>query len=241
MKSYTIYNKSEKIIRIRKILKQRRKSYDPFDNYAIIKKINNVKEFYETNKKLKTIGRNKLFNGSFPLLNIISNRKSLNHSDSLIQSILSEQDSSKSEINNLITNKIYNKPIKIYKGIIKKLPSIKLNQSLKEQHKSYIKKINETILIKPIKKLKLERNNSDISLSKELSLFYRKLKENYKKNNLKIHMINIKNQEHIKNKSEIGNYIINANKIRKKDDFLNLIRKDASTLKFNKLIKLNLI
>jgi hypothetical protein len=112
MKSYTIYNKSEKIIRIRKILKQRRKSYDPFDNYAIIKKINNVKEFYETNKKLKTIGRNRLFNGSFPLLNIISNRKSLNHSDSLIQSILSEQDLSKSEIKNLITNKIYNKPIK---------------------------------------------------------------------------------------------------------------------------------
>ena len=103
MKSYTTYNKSEKIIRIRKILKQRRKSYDPFDNYAIIKKINNVKEFYETNKKLKTIGRNKLFNGSFPLLNIISNRKSLNHSDSLIQSILSVQDLSKSEIINLIT------------------------------------------------------------------------------------------------------------------------------------------
>ena len=100
---------------------------------------------------------------------------------------------------------------------------------MKEQHKSYIKKINETILIKPIKKLKLERNNSDISLSKELSLFYRKLKENYKKNNLKIHMINIKNQEHIKNKSEIGNYIINANKIKKKDEFLNLIRKDIST------------
>ncbi len=29
-------------------------------------------------------------------------------------------------------------------------------------------------------------------------------------------MINRKNQEHIKNKSEIGNYIINVNKIRKK-------------------------
>ena len=50
-KSYTIYNKSEKIIRIRKTFKQRRKNYDPFDNYAIIKKINNEKEFYETNKK----------------------------------------------------------------------------------------------------------------------------------------------------------------------------------------------
>ena len=137
MKSYTVYNKSEKIIRIRKILKQRRKSYDPFDNYAIIKKINNVKEFYETNKKLKTIGRNRLFNGSFPLLNIISNRKSLNHSDSLIQSILSEQDLWKSEIINLITNKIYNKPIK---GIIKKLLSIKLYQSLKENIKVILKK-----------------------------------------------------------------------------------------------------
>ena len=29
-------------------------------------------------------------------------------------------------------------------------------------------------------------------------------------------MINRKNQEHIKTKSEIGNYIINVNKIRKK-------------------------
>ncbi len=55
-------NKSEKIIRIRKILNQRRKSYKPFDNYVIIKKINNLKEFYETNKQLKTIGRNRLFN-----------------------------------------------------------------------------------------------------------------------------------------------------------------------------------
>ena len=54
-------------------------------------------------------------------------------------------------------------------------------------------------------------------------------------------MINIKNQEHIKNKSEMLNYIINPNKKRKKDDFLNLIRKDASILKLNKLIKLNLI
>ncbi len=35
--------------------------------------------------------------------------------------------------------------------------------------------------------------------------------------------------------------MINANKLRKKDEFLNLIRKDSSTLKYNKLIKLNLI
>ncbi len=35
--------------------------------------------------------------------------------------------------------------------------------------------------IKPIKKLKLERNDSDISLSKEFSLFYRKLKGKLKK------------------------------------------------------------
>ncbi len=98
MKSYTIYNKSEKIIRIRKILKTKKKKLWSFDNYAIIKKINEEKEFYETNKKLKAIGRNRLFNGSFPLLNKISNRKSLNHSDSSIQSLLSEQDLSKSEI-----------------------------------------------------------------------------------------------------------------------------------------------
>ena len=51
VKIYTIYNKSEKIIRIRKTFKQRRKNYDSFDNYEIIKKMNNVKEFYETNKK----------------------------------------------------------------------------------------------------------------------------------------------------------------------------------------------
>ncbi len=38
-------------------------------------------------------------------------------------------------------------------------------------------------------------------------------------------MIIRKNQEYIKNKSEIRNYIINANKIRKKDEFLNLKEK----------------
>lgn len=52
-------------------------------------------------------------------------------------------------------------------------------------------------------------------------------------------MINIKNQQNIKNKNGIGNYILNAYKIRKKDNFLELIRSDTSKLRFNNFLKIH--
>ena len=225
---------SDKAIFISRILKQKRKLI-AYDGMATNRKKIDVNDCLP-NEKLKRKGRNKLFDeSSFPLLNILSNRNALNNSNLLIKNMLSEQDLPKSE-ENIISSRSYKKPI----IKIKKLPFIiNYNRNpLKEKEKKYLKRVNESVSIISLNKRFNEKNNSDIPLSKQLSLIYKKMKDNYKKKHLKNYLINITNQDNIKSKNEINNYVLNAYKIKRKDNFLDLIRNDTSKLKYDHKLKL---
>ena len=69
-------------------------------------------------------------------------------------------------------------------------------------------------------------------------MIYKKTKESYKKENLKNYLINVTNQDNIKSKNEIDNYVLHAYKFKRKDDFLDLIRNDTSKLKYDNKLKL---
>ena len=234
-KSITIDpNSSEKAMFISRILKQKRKLI-PYDGMAANRKKIDVNDCLP-NEKLKRKGRNKLFDEpSFPLLNILSNRNALNNSSLLMKNMLSEQNLPKSE-ENTITSKSYKNPI----IKMKKLPFIiNYNRNpLYEKEKKYLKRVNESVSIISLNKRFNKKNNSDIPLSKQLSLIYKKMKDNYKKKHLKNYLINITNQDNIKSKNEINNYVLNAYKIKRKDDFLDLIRNDTSKLKYDHKLKL---
>ena len=219
--------KSDKAMFISRILKQKRKLI-AYDGMATNRKKIDVNDCLP-NEKLKRKGRNKLFDEpSFPLLNILSNRKALNNSNLLIKNMLSEQDLPKSE-ENIISSRSYKKPI----IQIKKLPFIiNYNRNpLYEKEKKYLKRVNESVSIIPFNKKIIDKNISEMSLSKQLSMIY-------KKKHLKNYLINITNQDNIKSKNEINNYVLNAYKFKRKDDFLDLIRNDTSKLKYDNKLKL---
>ena len=227
-------NISDKAIFISRILKQKRKLI-AYDGMATNRKKIDVNDCLP-NEKLKRKGRNKLFDEpSFPLINILSNRNALNNSSLLMKNMLSEQNLPKSE-ENTITSKSYKNPI----IKMKKLPFIiNYNRNpLYEKEKKYLKRVNESVSIISLNKRFNKKNNSDIPLSKQLSLIYKKMKDNYKKKHLKNYLINITNQDNIKSKNEINNYVLNAYKIKRKDDFLDLIRNDTSKLKYDNKLKL---
>ena len=238
--SKTIDIEQEKITKISQVLSEKKINYSAFDNMATNRKKINIIDCLPNNEKIKRKGRNKLFNEpSFPLINLLSNRKTLNNSNTLMKSMLTEQDLPKEE-ENIISNKSYIKPIKGF-HFNKKLPLINYysrNPILEKQNR-YYKKINESVSIKPINNVIIKNNDSDLSLSKQLSLFYKRMRENYKESHLKNHFVNISNQSHIKKKNGIDNYVLNAYKIKRKDDFLDLIRKDTSRLKYNSNLQLN--
>ena len=239
-KSKTLDTEQEKVIKISLVLSEKNIKYSAFDNMATNRKKININDCLPNNEKVKRKGRNKLFDEpSFPLINLLSNRKTLNNSNTLMKSMLTEQDLPKEE-ENIISSKSYIKPIKGFR-LNKKLPLINYSRNpILEKQIRYYKKINETVSIKPINNVIIKNNDSDISLSKQLSLFYKRMRENYKENHLKNHLVNISNQNLIKKKNGIDNYVLNAYKIKRKDDFLDLIRKDTSKLKYNSNLKLNL-
>ena len=238
-KSKTLDTEQEKVIKISLVLSEKNIKYSAFDNMATNRKKININDCLPNNEKVKRKGRNKLFDEpSFPLINLLSNRKTLNNSNTLMKSMLTEQDLPKEE-ENIISSKSYIKPIKGFR-LNKKLPLINYSRNpILEKQIRYYKKINETVSIKPINNVLIKNNDSDISLSKQLSLFYKRMRENYKENHLKNHLVNISNQNLIKKKNGIDNYVLNAYKIKRKDDFLDLIRKDTSKLKYNSNLKLN--
>ena len=237
--SKTIDIEQEKIKKISKVLSQKNIKYTAFDNMATNRKKININDCLPNNEKVKRKGRNQLFDKiSFPLINLLSNRKTLNNSNTLMKSMLTEQDLPKEE-ENIISSKSYIKPIKGFR-LNKKLPLINNSRNpILERQNRYYKRINETVSIKPINNVIIKNNDSDESLSKQLSLFYKRMRENYKESHLKSHLVNISNQSLIKKKNGIDNYVLNAYKIKKKDDFLDLIRKDTSRLKYNSNLKLN--
>ena len=198
--SKTIDIEQEKIKKISKVLSQKNIKYSAFDNMATNRKKINIIDCLPNNEKIKRKGRNQLFDKiSFPLINLLSNRKTLNNSNTLMKSMLTEQDLPKEE-ENIISSKSYIKPIKGF-HFNKKLPLINNSRNpILEKQNRYYKRINETVSIKPINNVIIKNNDSDESLSKQLSLFYKRMRENYKESHLKSHLVNISNQSLIKKK-----------------------------------------
>ena len=243
----------EKNRKIRQMISQK-KEFAPFDNLAINRKKIRIIDCISNNEKPIIQSRNILFEEHYPLINIISNRNSLNHSKNFMQNMFTYQNLSQTEVN-VIKYQTYKQPIKLF-SLRKKLPLIynnyfyKINKndnnnndgkedSFREKKRLYINdKMSKSVSIKSARK----RNNlsqNEIPLSKQFSLLYKKSKEDYKKKNLESHFINIKNQENLKNKNIDDNYALNGYKIRQPDVFLDTLRFDASKLKFNNHLKLH--
>ena len=225
------YYKQKKIDRniflVKKYLKRRR-SIKPFDGMATNrKKLTIIDYLNEANSPLIK-GKNYLFEEHFPLLNVISNRKALNYSKGLLPDMLSNPSLSQTE-ENIIANKSFRKNIYNSKGF----HNDTINNALQNDLMKYSKN-ERNMSIQTIKSEKPKFENN--SLSKIFSESYRRLKDDYRKKNLKFHRINGENQENMKIKY-IDNYILNGYKTKKKDILLDILRADAMKLKFNNSLR----
>ena len=222
------YNE-RKLFLVKQYLKKER-AKKPFDGMATNRKKLTIRDFIHEQDNPYEKGKNSLFEEHFPLLNVISNRNALNFSKYFLTDMLSDPILSQTA-ENIISSKSYKQPIKINQNRFQnaKIDNV-LHNVLKKKTNSFEKNVS-------IQTGKSTNRNDINTLSHFFSDSYRKLKDNYKKYNLKFHRINGENQENMKIKND-DNYILNGYKNRKKDEFLDLLRNEATKLKYNQSLRL---
>jgi hypothetical protein len=227
----------EKNEKIQKIINEKRE-YRPFDGMATNRKKIKIIDFFPSNDKQIIRDKNLILEEHYPLINIISNRNSLNHSKYLMRDMLSNKNLSQTEIN-IISKRSYRKPIKI--SLHRKLPSItKFNTNEdKERKRLYINNRMSKILSIQSGKRRMNYSTKEIPLSTQFTLLYKKSKDEYKTKNLETHYINSENQENLKSQNFDINYILNGYKYRNPDFFLEKIRSDALKLRYNNHLRLH--
>ena len=230
------FDSEEKNKKIQKIINEKR-VFVPFDGMATNRKKIRIIDFFPSNDKQIIKGQNLILEEHYPLIKIISNRNSLNHSKYLMRDMLSNKHLSQTEMN-VINKKSYRKPIKI--NLNRKLPLIDKNNISEDREKKriYINNRMSKILSIQSAKRRLNISTNEFPLSKQFSLLYKKSKEDYKIKNLATHYINSENQENLKSQNFDVNYILNGYKNRNRDIFLETLRSDVSKLRYNNHLRL---
>ncbi len=227
----------EKNKKIQNIINEK-KEFEPFDGMATNRKKIKIIDFFPGYEKQIIRGRNLILEEHYPLINIISNRNSLNHSKYLMRDMLSNKNLSQTEMN-IISKKSYRKPIKI--NLTRKLPLIgkyNINEE-REKRRVYINNRMSKILSIQSGKRRMNYSTKEIPLSTQFTLLYKKSKDEYKTKNLETHYINSENQENLKSQNFDINYILNGYKYRNPDFFLEKIRSDALKLRYNNHLRLH--
>ena len=222
------YNE-RKLFLVKQYLKKER-AKKPFDGMATNRKKLTIRDFIHEQDNPYEKSKNSLFEEHFPLLNVISNRKALNFSKYFLTDMLNDPILSQTA-ENIISSKSYKQPIKFYHN---RFQNEKIDNVLHNVFKKNNNSLEKSVSIQTGKNTNGKYINS---LSHFFSDSYRKLKDNYRKYNLKCHRINGENQENMKNKND-DNYILNGYKNRRKDEFLDLLRNDAIKLKYNHGLRL---
>ena len=215
--SKSLLANSQKILKIKNYLK-----IDilpkPFDGYVTNRKKFKIRDFIKKKDKPPYILSNKVNEEkTFPLLELISNRQSVNRTKNFLRNILHSKEILSPLEENSLSHRTYREP-KLLRNRFK--IKLKIPENNFEKKKEFsLDKVRKTILINF--KKNISPNN------RELSNF-----NNKKINkNLVFHNLSKSNQLYL-NYDKKDNYILNGYKNIEKDKFLSLIKNDVAHLRF---------
>ena len=215
--SKSLFANSQKILKIKNYLK-----IDilpkPFDGYVTNRKKFKIIDFIKKKDKPPYILSNKVNEEkTFPLLELISNRQSVNRTKNFLRNILHSKEILSPLEENSLSHRTYREP-KLLRNRFK--IKLKIPEDNFEKKKEFsLDKVRKTILINF--KKNISPNN------RELSNF-----NNKKINkNLVFHNLSKSNQLYL-NYDKKDNYILNGYKNIEKDKFLSLIKNDVAHLRF---------
>ena len=215
--SKSLLANSQKILKIKNYLK-----IDilpkPFDGYITKRKKLKIVDYIKKKDKPPYILSNKVNEEkTFPLLELISNRKSVNKTKNFLRNILHSKEILSPLEENSLSHRTYREP-KLLRNRFK--IKLKIPEDNFEKKKEFsLDKVRKTILINF--KKNISPNN------RELSNF-----NNKKINkNLVFHNLSKSNQLYL-NYDKKDNYILNGYKNIEKDKFLSLIKNDVAHLRF---------
>ena len=215
---------SDKILKIKNYLK-----IDifpkPFNGYVTKRKKLKIVDYINKKDNPSNILLSNKINekNTFPLLELISNRKSVNKTKNFLRNILHSKEILSPLEENSLSHRTYREP-KLLRNRFK--IKLKIPEDNFEKKKEFsLDKVRKTILINF--KKNISPNN------RELSNF-----NNKKINkNLVFHNLSKSNQLYL-NYDKKDNYILNGYKNRRKDEFLDLLRNDATKLKYNQSLRI---
>ena len=220
--SKSLLANSQKILKIKNYLK-----IDilpkPFDGYVTNRKKFKIIDFIKKKDKPPYILSNKVNEEkTFPLLELISNRQSVNRTKNFLRNILHSKEILSPLEENSLSHRTYREP-KLLRNKFK--IKLKIPEDNFEKKKQFsLDKVRKTILINF--KKNISPNN------RELSNF-----NNKKINkNLVFHNLSKSNQLYL-NYDKKNNYILNDYKNLEEDKFISLIQKDVAHLRFRNHIK----
>ena len=208
---------SDKILKIKNYLK-----IDifpkPFDGYITKRKklkiVDYIKKKDTPNKLLSNKTNEKQ---TFPLLELISNRKSVNRTKNFLRNILHSKEILSPLEENSLSHRTFRQP-KLLKNrftIKSKVPE----DNFEKKKEFSLDKVRKTILINFKNNISPNKNELSNSNKKKIN------------KNLIFHNLSKSNQLFLNNDKK-DNYILNGYKNIEKDQFLSLIKKDVAHLRF---------
>ncbi len=209
---------SDKILKIKNYLK-----IDifpkPFDGYITKRKKLKIVDYIKKKDKPPNILLSNKTNEkrTFPLLELISNRKSVNRTKNFLRNILHSKEILSPLEENSLSHRTFREP-KLLKNRFK--IKIKVPEDNFEKKKEFsLDKVRKTILINFKKNISPNKNELSNSNKKKIN------------KNLIFHNLSKSNQLFLNNDKK-DNYILNGYKNIEKDQFLSLIKKDVAHLRF---------
>ena len=222
--SKSLLANSQKILKIKNYLK-----IDilpkPFDGYVTNRKKFKIIDFIKKKDKPPYILSNKVNEEkTFPLLELISNRQSVNRTKNFLRNILHSKEILSPLEENSLSHRTFRQP-KLLKNrftIKSKVPE----DNFEKKKEFSLDKVRKTILVN------FKKNISTNKGKRELSNF------NKKKINQKLVFHNIsKSNKLFLDYDKKNNYILNDYKNLEEDKFISLIQKDVAHLRFRNHIK----
>ena len=208
---------SDKILKIKNYLKIAIFP-KPFDGYITKRKklkiVDYIKKKDTPNKLLSNKTNEKQ---TFPLLELISNRKSVNRTKNFLRNILHSKEILSPLEENSLSHRTFRQP-KLLKNrftIKSKVPE----DNFEKKKEFSLDKVRKTILINFKNNISPNKNELSNSNKKKIN------------KNLIFHNLSKSNQLFLNNDKK-DNYILNGYKNIEKDQFLSLIKKDVAHLRF---------
>ena len=215
--SKSLLANSQKILKIKNYLK-----IDilpkPFDGYVTNRKKFKIIDFIKKKDKPPYILSNKVNEEkTFPLLELISNRKSVNRTKNFLRNILHSKEILSPLEENSLSHRTFREP-KLLRNRFK--IKLKIPEDNFEKKKEFsLDKVRKTILINFKKNISPNKNELSNSNKKKIN------------KNLIFHNLSKSNQLFLNNDKK-DNYILNGYKNIEKDQFLSLIKNDVAHLRF---------